>query len=269
MRKIFCLFVVLLLPAIFFQAQTVTSKSFNEIKRSKQYFYYDITMESEDEAKNAANINLAKLINDYCVEKSITNVKVKDTDLKDVQYLKMDRNGMVRILAYVEKSVYIGKNEDASVKPKSTVVAVRKVEQKHQTVSNADLISPQVETVVIPSRNIPSPEAASLSQNSSVISLEKWQQAVVEELCHITSAEKLMMRLSELQNQYKVKRFGLRNECRNDSECFWVIYDSGKNVTAILSPGSDMRYNYYKGISEKLDTYLSQGLNAIWFQLSK
>lgn len=65
MRKIFCLFVVLLMPAIFLQAQTVTSKSFNEIKRSKQYFYYDITMESEDEAKNAANINLAKLKIDY------------------------------------------------------------------------------------------------------------------------------------------------------------------------------------------------------------
>lgn len=143
MRKIFCLFVVLLMSAISLQAQTVTSKSFNEIKRSQQYFYYDITMEREDEAKNAANINLAKLINDYCVEKSITNVKVKDTDLKDVQYLKMDRNGMVRILAYVEKSVYIGKNEDASVKPISTVVAVRKVEQKHQTVSNADQSFPQ------------------------------------------------------------------------------------------------------------------------------
>ena len=227
MRKIFCLFVVLLMPAISMPAQTVTSKSFNEITRSKQYFYYDITMESEDEAKNAANINLAKFINEYCVEKSITNVKVKNTDLKDVQYLKMDRNGMVRILAYVEKSVYIGKNEGTAVKPNNTVVAVRKVEQKHQTVSNADLISPQVETVVIPSRNIPSPEAASLSQNSSAISLEKWQQAVVEELCHITSAKKLMMKLSELQNQYKVKRFGLRNECRNDSECFWVIYESG------------------------------------------
>lgn len=45
------------------------------------------------------------------MEKSITNVKVKNTDLKDVQYLKMDRNGMVRILAYVEKSVYIGKKK--------------------------------------------------------------------------------------------------------------------------------------------------------------
>lgn len=112
---------------------------------------------------------------------------------------------MVRILAYVEKSVYIGKKRRYSVKPNNTVVAVRKVEQKHQTVSNADLISPQVETVVIPSRNIPSPEAASLSQNSSVISLEKWQQAVVEELCHITSAEKLMMKLSELQTNIRLK----------------------------------------------------------------
>lgn len=45
----------------------------------------------------------------------------------------------------------------------------------------------------------------------------------MEELCHITSAEKLMMKLSELQNQYKVKRFGLRKECRNDSECFGLF----------------------------------------------
>ena len=119
MKKIYRIFMVLILVSSSLQAQTITSKNFNEIKRSKQYFYYDITMEKEEEAKNAANINLAKLINDYCVENSITNVKVKDTDLKDVQYLKMDKNGMVRILAYVEKAVYIGKAEAADAHVKS------------------------------------------------------------------------------------------------------------------------------------------------------
>lgn len=110
MRKIFCLFVVLLMPAFFLQAQTVTSKSFNEIKRSKQYFYYDITMESEDEAKMPLTSILPNL-SMTIVWKIDYKRKGKNTDLKDVKYLKMDRNGMVRILAYVEKSVYIGKKK--------------------------------------------------------------------------------------------------------------------------------------------------------------
>lgn len=269
MKKIYRIFVALMLVSSSLQAQTVTSKSFNEIKRSKQYFYYDITMEKEEEAKNAANINLAKLINDYCVENSITNVKVKDTDLKDVQYLKMDKNGMVRILAYVDKAVYIGKTESADApvksvdespvgekKPKSEIVAVVKVE-------------PKAQSVILPSANIPSPEAAGLVGNAAASSLVKWQQDVLEELLHISSAEKLMMRLSELQSQYKVKRFGLKNDCKNENDSFWVVYDSNKNVVAILGPGASERYNFNKGINDSLDTYWSKGMNAIWFQLSK
>lgn len=248
MKKLYRIVVALMLVSSQLQAQTVTSKSFNEIKRSKQYFYYDMTMEKEEEAKNAANINLAKLINDYCVENSITNVKVKDTDLKNVQYLKMDKNGMVRILAYVEKALYIGKEE----KSKDQTVIVSKVEE-----------------VKLPSQNIPSVEAASLVNNEAACSLVKWQQDVLEELLHISSAEKLMMKLSELQTQYKVKRFGLLSDCKNEKDSFWVFYDSGKNVVAILGPGSGERYNFNKGINDSLDTYRSKGMNAIWFQLSK
>ena len=268
MKKVYRIFMALMLLTSSLQAQTVTSKNFNEIKRSKQYFYYDITMDKEEEAKNAANINLAKLINDYCVENSITNVKVKDTDLKNVQYLKMDKDGMVRILAYVEKAIYIGKAEttDAHVKsvdespieekkPKSEIVAVVKVEPKTQSAK-------------LPSANIPSPEAAGLVNNAAA-SLVKWQQDVLEELLHISSAEKLMMKLSELQSQYKVKRFGLKNDCKNENDSFWVVYDSNKNVVAILGPGASERYNFNKGVNDNLDTYWSKGMNAIWFQLSK
>ena len=164
MNRLYSLMAALLLSASTLSAQNVTSRDFNDIKRSKQYFYYDITMGKEDEAKNAANVNLAKLINDYCVENSITNVKVKDTDLKNVKYLKMDKNGMVRILAYVEKATYIGESKavesSAAVdkKPQKEIVAVVKIEQKPEKKTEQ---KPEQKKVLPPSSH-PSAEASSV-----------------------------------------------------------------------------------------------------------
>ena len=232
-------------------SQTYTSKDFNNIKRSKDYFYYDITMDDEQKAKEAANVNLAKLINDYCVENSITNVKVSENELKGVKYMKMDKSGLVRILAYVKRETYIGKDKElAETKPEQspTVVAVVKIQ---------------------PSAKAPSAETAALAKNEAASSLAKWQQEVLQNLCGIASAEKLMVKLSELQAQYKVKRFGLSNDCRNKEQSFWVVYDSDKNVAAILGPGTTTRYNFMNGVNDKLENYTAQGMNAIWFQLSK
>lgn len=263
MKRAFCLWGVWLLASSL-SAQTVTSKDFNDIKRSKQYFYYEITLDKEEDAKKAANVNLAKLINDYCVENAITNVKVNDNDLRNVKYLKMDKNGLVRIMAYVDKTTYIGKSEEKTeVKPVSPVVAVVKIEEHKEKKEQP------TSTVVLPPKNVPAVEVASLAKNEAVTSLEKWQQDVLTDLCQIRSAEKIMMKLSDLQNQYKVKRFGLKNDCKNEQDSFWIVYDSNKNVIAILGPGIESRYNFFKGVNDNLEKYESQGLNAIWFQLSK
>lgn len=263
MKRAFCLWGVWLLASSL-SAQTVTSKDFNDIKRSKQYFYYEITLDKEEDAKKAANVNLAKLINDYCVENAITNVKVNDNDLRNVKYLKMDKNGLVRIMAYVDKTTYIGKSEEKpEVKPVSPVVAVVKIEEHKEKKEQP------TSTVVLPPKNVPAVEVASLAKNEAVTSLEKWQQDVLTDLCQIRSAEKIMMKLSDLQNQYKVKRFGLKNDCKNEQDSFWIVYDSNKNVIAILGPGTESRYNFFKGVNDNLEKYGSQGLNAIWFQLSK
>lgn len=263
MKRAFCLWGVWLLASSL-SAQTVTSKDFNDIKRSKQYFYYEITLDKEEDAKKAANVNLAKLINDYCVENAITNVKVNDNDLRNVKYLKMDKNGLVRIMAYVDKTTYIGKSEEKTeVKPVSPVVAVVKIEEHKEKKEQP------TSTVVLPPKNVPAVEVASLAKNEAVASLEKWQQDVLTDLCQIRSAEKIMMKLSDLQNQYKVKRYGLKNDCKNKQDSFWIVYDSNKNVIAILGPGTESRYNFFKGVNDNLEKYGSQGLNAIWFQLSK
>lgn len=78
-----------------------------------------------------------------------------------------------------------------------------------------------------------------------------------------------MIKLSDLQSQYKIKRFGLKNDCKNEKDSFWIIYDSNKNVIAILGPETETRYNFFKGVNDNLEMYWSEGYNAIWFQLSK
>lgn len=251
MRKLYVTLLVYMLQLGILCAQTYTSKDFNNIKRSKEYFYYDITMDNEQKAREAANVNLAKLINDYCVENAITNVKVGANELKDVEYMKMDKNGLVRILAYVKREAYVGKDKivaNTKPEPKQAVVAIVNIQ---------------------PSVKAPSAETAALAKNEAASSLAKWQQEVLQNLCSITSAEKLIMKLSELQVQYKVKRFGLKNDCRNEEQCFWVVYDSNKNVVAILGPGTTARFNFLKGVNDKLENYTEQGIDAIWFQLSK
>lgn len=306
MKRFYSLLFALVMSANSLSAQNVTSKEFNDIKRSKQYFYYDVTMEKEEEAKNAANINLAKLISDYCAKHSITNVKVKEAYMKNVDYLRMDKNGMVRVLAYVNKAIYIDgsdliettdvadnktKNNVAAVvkkEPKSEPVAVKpakptepakpmepaKPAQSAKPAQPAKPAEPAKENkikqeVKIPSSNHPSPEVASLAKNEAAASLTKWQQDVLEDLSNISSAEKLVIKLSELQGQYKVKRFGLENDCKSAADSFWVVYDSDKNVKAILGPGENLRYNFLKGVNESLEDLIARGFNAIWFQLSK
>lgn len=294
MKRFYSLLFALVMSANSLSAQNVTSKEFNDIKRSKQYFYYDVTMEKEEEAKNAANINLAKLISDYCAKHSITNVKVKEAYMKNVEYLRMDKNGMVRVLAYVNKAIYIDGSDliettdVADNKTKNNVAAVVKKEPKSEPVAvkpakptelakpaeSAKPAQPAKENrikqeVKIPSSNHPSPEAASLAKNEAAASLAKWQQDVLEDLSNISSAEKLVVKLSELQGQYKVKRFGLENDCKSAADSFWVVYDSDKNVKAILGPGENLRYNFLKGVNESLEDLIARGFNAIWFQLSK
>lgn len=294
MKRFYSLLFALVMSANSLSAQNVTSKEFNDIKRSKQYFYYDVTMEKEEEAKNAANINLAKLISDYCAKHSITNVKVKEAYMKNVDYLRMDKNGMVRVLAYVNKAIYIDSSDliettdVADNKSKNNVVAVVKKDPKSEPVAvksakpaqptkPAEPAKPAQlakenkikQEVKIPSSNHPSPEVASLAKNEAAASLTKWQQDVLEDLSNISSAEKLVIKLSELQGQYKVKRFGLENDCKSAADSFWVVYDSDKNVKAILGPGENLRYNFLKGVNESLEDLIARGFNAIWFQLSK
>lgn len=257
MRRIYILLFCIMSASMSCLAQEATSKEFNQIKRSGEYFYYDVTMDNEDNAKTMARTNLAKLINDYYAENCITSSEVTADNLQDVNYLKRNTYGMVRILAYVKKSSYI-KNE-------VTTAPVKKEKTEETTVTSAET-APEIN---IPIRNVPSPEAAALSKDSVSSALTKWQQDAIADLCKITTADKLAQKLIDLQNKYKVKRFGVQDDCKDMANSFFVVYDSQKVVVALLGPGTDSRYDFLSGGKGNLNSYLTKGMKAIWFQLSK
>ena len=262
MKRLHILLCCIMAAVIHCSAQNATSKDFNKIKRSDEYFYYDVTMEQEEAAKNAAKINLAKLINDYIDSEGIKTGKITADDLHDVNYLQRDTYGMVRVLAYVKKSDYV---DCRTAKEEVNKPAVATEKSEHSTIVEQDSTA----AITIPTRNVPSPEAIALAKNEGSLSLTKWQQDAVAKLCKITDAEKFVHELIDLQNQYKVKRFGLQEDCKDEANSFFAIYDSNKMVVALLGLGTSSRYDFLSGGKESVDSYKAKEMKAIWFQLSK
>lgn len=262
MKQLHILFFCLIVVVIPCSAQNATSKDFNAIKRSAEYFYYDVTMDKEDAAKNAAKVNLAQLINDYYESKGIKTEKVTAEKLQNVTYLQRNTYGMVRVLAYVKKSDYVKDYTQAET------VKQPDVSINNESKPEADAKETTVE-INIPKHSAPSPEAAALSKDSASLSLNKWQQDAIATLCKISNAEKFVQKLIDLQNQYKVKRFGIQEGCGDEANSFFALYDSNKTVVALLGPGADNRYDFLAGEKVDLNSYTAKGMKVIWFQLSK
>ena len=255
---LFCM-IAIVVPC---SAQDATSKDFNKIKRSAEYFYYDVTMDKEDAAKNAARVSLAQLINDYYESKDIKAEKVTADNLHDVNYLQRTTYGMVRVLAYVKKSNY--------VKEENTVEATKQPTASDDNESKpVTAVKEAKEEINIPERNIPSPEAAALSKDPASMSLTKWQQDAIAALCKISNAEEFVQKLIDLQNQYKVKRLGTQDDCKDEQGSFLALYDSNKTIVALLGPGMDNRYDFLSGSKVSLASCKAKGMKVIWFQLSK
>lgn len=262
MKPLYIFLLCLMAVAAPCSAQNATSKDFNAIKRSKEYFYSEVTMDKEDAAKNAAKVHLAQLINDHCKNKGVKTEKVTADNLQNVSYLQRNTYGMVKVLAYVKKSDYI--KDDTSTETTKQPIASNSIENKSETITKEATVE-----INIPKRNAPSPEAAALSKDTASMSLTKWQQTAIAALCKISNAEEFVQKLIDLQNLYKVKRFGIQEDCKDEANSFFALYDSNKMVVALLGPGIDNRYDFLSGDKVDLNSYKAKGMKTIWFQLSK
>lgn len=289
MIKRFFLLVFGLVITITLCAQQSDSKKINSIKRNPSYLYAEATMETEEEAFNTAKEALMTYIQEYIdSKKSLSNansVIVKDIANR-CERMQMMRGDMYRVLVYVKKNDIIpAANSETIDRPNSAVVKDTIVAVKADTIALKQADTMAVNAVAVDDglptvneiNNKPnvfgnnSEEKEAVEQNmvETAAKLEiAWQQRVIDELLEASSLTEAKAMLNRFKAEFKVKRYGSYNECKNIGESFWLIVENGGgSVKAILGPGADERTNFKTMIKDRLGNY--SGYDAIWFTLAK
>lgn len=286
-----------------FSQSSSTAKQINDIKRAGKYFYAESTLETEQEAREAATLMLANFINDYVNSNNLPqDKKVKESDLAKAQSLSMKRGPMMRVFLYVKKSDFIPV-ENTNATPVKQESAIQESEIKKNPVEVAEKNKPEDRTVNAAKQTVPIEEkkvevkqveplseqsvekiTVQLMEKSTVQPTEQtatdenagslrlsvaWQQAAIDAMLKEPSLKEVMVLLSRLKAEYKVKRFGTYNECKNAALSFWVVCESDSNmsIVTILGPGTDKRVNFKSLQYDSLGNY--SGKNVIWFELAK
>lgn len=268
-------------------------KQINNIKRDGQYFYAESTLETEEAARESANLMLANFINDHINDKSLPHdKKITEQDLVNAQSLKMKRGDMIRVFVYVKKSDFFLVEETENAPAEEELVSVAEpikgqkiVEEEPEVVENRPVVQETYnvkEEPIAKEASVEQEEA--VEQEASVVGAEAtsvenidrslrlpiaWQQTVIDDLLTNTNLQGVMTLLNRMKAEYKVKRFGTYNECRNAAMSFWVICenDNSMNLITVLGPGANERVNFKTMQYDSLGNY--SGKNAIWFELAK
>lgn len=286
-RRIFLL-VFWLAISITLCAQQSDSKKINSIKRNPSYLYAEATMETEAEAFNTAKEALMTYIQEYIdSKKSLSNansVIVKDIANR-CERMQMMRGDMYRVLVYVKKNDIIPADNSETIDRSNTaVVKDTTVAVKADTTELKQVDTMAVNTVAVDDglptvdeinnkpnvfgNNSEEKEVVEHSTAETAAKLEiAWQQRVIDELLEASSLTEAKAMLNRFKAEFKVKRYGSYNECKNIGESFWLIVENGGPVKTILGPGADERTNFKTMIKDRLGNY--SGYDAIWFTLAK
>lgn len=272
-------------------------KHINNLKRDGQYFYAESTLETEDAARESATLMLANFINDYINDKGLPHdKKVTEQDLANAPSLKMKRGTMIRVFVYVKKGDFVPVEETENTPVKEEFVSEGEplkaksteeediVEEEKPVIAKETPIAATVVQEAPAVEDVPAvQEAPAVEETPAVVAEETqvestdnslrlpiaWQQAAIDNLVSKANLQEVMVSLNRMKAEYKVKRFGTYNECRNAAMSFWIICenDNSMNLVTVLGPGANERVNFKTMQYDSLGNY--SGKNAIWFELAK
>lgn len=259
------------------------TKKMNSIKRSTQYLYAEATMENAAEAFDVANDLLLIQVKEYA--ESHKTFRNKDILIRDIQEqrdsLQIRRGDMVKVFLYVKKSNILDVDN-------VTLVDNTSPEKKDGTPNTVDIKSSNSPTTTTDKQNTAEAEtkvkaeaekeaetkteietemeAGTRDQTDASLILEtQWQQNVVDQLLSAESYSKAKSILARSRTEFKIKKTGPMETCKNPAEVFLLI---GKNsaVVTVLGPGSSSRTDF-KTLSKTSDNY--NGYDKVWFIFSK
>ena len=245
------------------------TKQINDIKRDGKYFYAESTMETEEEAREAATLMLANYINDYINDKNLPpESKVTEHSLTKVQCIKGKRGTNMRVFVYVNKADYVPFESAADDTPFESKVEPIAAPEPVESVAAPEAAPTVTSEPVVATESTAAPVTS--SEASMALPVE-WQQEALNEMLQKPNLQGVIGVLNRMKVDYKVKRFGTYNECKNVAECFWVILedDTDKSLVTILGPGTNGGVNFRTRQYDSLDNYFGKGKSAVWFEFSK
>ena len=251
-RRLFalCMAVLLALPAL---CQESDNKKINKIKRDNQYLYDESTMKDPQEAYESAMVLLNQRIDEYVKTKkkfkSSDNIIIKDIASKS-ERIQMPRGELTRVFVYVKKSDII---------PAENSTMRENAGKKEDPEPEPDKLKSEV-TPITPAGDV-------ISGDASLRLSTPWQQEVIDQLLACTTLIEAKALLNRQKAEYKVKRIGSRDNCRNAADCFWVVGDAGGSLVTVLGPGSTERTNFRTLQRDALENF--GDATALWFIMAK
>lgn len=246
-RKLILMVLAMFLVAPGF-CQESASKNINKIKRNTQYLYAEATMKNPEEAYNTALELLNTYIDEYVQSKrkyeSSENIIIKDIESKS-ERIQMKRGEMTRVFIYVKKSDIIPA-ENSTLRENAGKKEEVQLGQETQTEAT---------------------DSAAVVSDASLMLSNAWQQEVINQLLECNTIIEAKSLLNRQKTEFRVKKSGTPNSCRNKAECFWVIGDPAGKLVTVLGPGSSERTNFRTLQPDVLENYTDA--TAIWFIMAE
>lgn len=246
------LFIVTILTAVI-PMWGQNTKKMNSIKRNPLYLYAEATMETAADAFDVANDLLLIQIKEYAESKK--SFRDKDILIRDIQgqrdSLQIRRGDMVKVFLYVKKSNILNV-DNVTLVDNTSSSTVKKDNGNEVSVENN--IQP-----VTPARQNAAAGDPSLKLEVA------WQQEVVDKLLSAASYSEARSILTRLKAEFKIKKTGPMDSCRNPADVFLLIGKDSAVVT-VLGPGNADRTDF-RSLGKTSDNY--NGYDKVWFTFSK
>lgn len=281
------------------------ANSINNIKRDRSYFYAESTSASEAEAKDAATIMLQSVVSEHN-KQSGSSVDFNSLDVQYLQMMRGEyyrvfayarKDGAKTVAVKVTETP----QPKPAPKPASTPAPVSvvnesaqgtdnglvaQIEQLKQELAEKDRQLKDLQDKLDAQRRendrlnklitemksgdggnkITETKDSPMESHHNDIQINPSHQKVIDTLFQCANLNEVSAKLSRLQNEYTVKKYGTYEDCPNIASCYWIVLnrDSNMSMNTILSTGNE-KTNLKTSQYDSLSKYTGHIL--IWFRL--
>lgn len=236
-------------------AQTVDEKkkNINNIKKSHNYVYAEVTTTSQQEALDLATEMLHQKVNEYVATqkkfKGAGQIVTVNTNYA-IENITMPRADMYRAFIYVRK---------ADIIPANNAV----IDNKPATLGNASASGvSSIQEIEEPVGRIAVGEGvAEIIEEHDPVTKE-----VSDALLKCETTAQMQKCLSQLKASGKIISYNKLSQLQNAEECMMAVFDTGGKIKAILSEGAE-RKNMRTQQADALNNY--KGCGAIGIKVNK